>query len=171
MYTARLSSSEEFVAVKSVDLDDHYMLDKNELVLLINEITCLKQLRHENIQQIYNSFTKNTKLYCIYPFMLYGSCKDILEAHNQVFNEQSLQFISKSILTAIEYIHSKHIVHRCICPENIFISSTGKVVLGGFKFSVSLLNQGNLLKKLHDYPPNIKDYICYLSPEVLQQVF
>jgi STE20-related kinase adapter protein alpha len=149
--------------------------DTNDLLLLINEITRLKQLRHENIQQILNSFTKDTKLYCLYPLMIYGSCKDILELQDRdddksVFNEQSLQFISKSILTAIEYIHSKHVIHRCISPRNILISSNGHVVLSGFKYSVSLIEQGSLVRKLHDYPSSIKDYVSYLSPELLQQV-
>ena len=175
IYAGHLEQSTELVAIKSIDLDEQNN-NGNEFVLLINEITRLKQLRHENIQKIHFSFTKNTTLYSIYPFMLYGSCKDILdiqeehEQDNPFFNEQSLQFISKSILNAIEYIHSKHIIHRCICPKNILISANGQVVLSGFKFSVSLIDHGNLVRKLHDFPPSIKDYISYLSPELLQQV-
>jgi STE20-related kinase adapter protein alpha len=108
--------------------------------------------------------------------MSYGSCKDILEyqedkkLENPFFNEQTLQIISKSLLNSIEYIHSKHIIHRSICPKNILISSDGRVVLTGFKFSVSLISNGDLAKNLHDYPPIIKNYISYLSPELLQQV-
>jgi len=132
--------------------------------------------------------------------MFYGSCKDILDGVNNLnlseedsrfysnvismktvdradeqkrlcFNEQSLQPITKSILGALEYLHSKHIIHRCVCPENIFISQTGHVYLSGLKFSVSLIDQGSLAKKLHDYPANIKsEYLNYLSPELLQQV-
>jgi serine/threonine protein kinase len=86
--------------------------------------------------------------------MYYGSCKDILDCVNNLnlseedskyfsnvismktvdradeqrrlcFNEQSLQPITKAVLSGLEYLHSKHIIHRCICPENIFISQTG----------------------------------------------
>ena len=85
-------------------------------------------------------------------------------------NEQSLQPITKSILNALDYLHTKHIIHRCVCPENIYISQSGNVYLSGFKYSVSLIDQGQLAKKLHDYPSNINDYVNYLSPEFLQQV-
>ena len=99
VYRGQLKPSNELVAIKSHDLDN-----ENDLLLLLNEITRLKQLKHENIQQIYSSYTKGTKLYTIYPFMSFGSCKDILEyqegnkLENAFFNEQTLQIISKSIL-------------------------------------------------------------------------
>ena len=140
--------------------------------------------------------------------MYYGSCKDILNTINEFyltdpnsssqeeqedradeqirlcFNEQSLQPITKSVLSALEYLHSKHIIHRCVCPENILISQTGQVYLSGLKFCISLIDQGLLAKKLHDYPSyltlsktadgsnddEISEYLNYLSPELLQQV-
>lgn len=86
------------------------------------------------------------------------------------FNEQSLQPITKSILNALDYLHSKHIIHRCICPDNIYITHTGHVYLGGLNYSISLINQGCLKRKLHDFPANFKDYLNYVSPEILQQV-
>lgn len=130
--------------------------------------------------------------------MHYGSCKEILDCINKLnfseedkfftnlqyansvdradeqkrlcFNEQSLQPITKSILSALDYLHCKHIIHRCVCPENILISQTGHVYLTGFKYSASLIEQGQLAKRLHDYPNNISEYLNYLSPEFLQQV-
>ena len=143
--------------------------------------------------------------------MYYGSCKDILNTINEIklyennaltnqdepedradeqirlcFNEQSLQPITKAVLSALEYLHSKHIIHRCVCPENILISQTGHVYLSGLKFCVSLIDEGLLAKKLHGYPSyskksnsenkendndEISEYLNYLSPELLQQVF
>ena len=132
--------------------------------------------------------------------MYYGSCKDILECINNLnlnedeenyyenndqvktvidradeqkrlcFNEQSLQPITKSVLAALDYLHTKHIIHRCVCPENILVSQSGHVYLSGLQFSVSLIQQGSLVKKLHEYPSNINQYLNYLSPELLQQV-
>ena len=145
--------------------------------------------------------------------MYYGSCKDILNTINELnisennaisyqeqqedradeqirlcFNEQSLQPITKAVLSALEYLHSKHIIHRCVCPENILISQTGHVYLSGLRFCVSLIDEGLLAKKLHAYPSystrsssnndneddddadEISEYLNYLSPELLQQV-
>lgn len=178
VYAANSKQQNDLVAIKVIDLDHNELSNEanytNELLRIINEISRLKQLRHQNILTLINCFTLNTKLYLVYPFMTYGSCKDILESKqqhnvNDSFNEQSLQLISKSILQAIDYLHSKHIIHRLICPKNIFITYNGNCLLGGFKYSVSLIEQGNLNKKLHDYPSNTKDYLNYLSPEMLQQ--
>jgi serine/threonine protein kinase len=141
--------------------------------------------------------------------MYFGSCKDILNTINEFylneananeeednetedradeqirlcFNEQSLQPITKSVLSALDYLHSKHIIHRCVCPENILISQTGHVYLSGLKFCVSMMEQGSLTKRLHDYPSfstsaksaddinddELGEYVNYLSPELLQQ--
>lgn len=123
--------------------------------------------------------------------MYYGSCKDILDLINDLdlnsnepdntavdradeqrrlcFNEQSLQLISRSVLNALEYLHNRHIIHRCVCPENIYISENGHIYLSGLNNSISLIDQGYLVKRLHDFPSNIENYLNYMSPELLQQ--
>ena len=161
-----------------------------------------KHIRHTNILSLIECFVDDSQIWCVYPFMFYGSCKDILNTINEYyltesdqtneeeqedradeqirlcFNEQSLQPITKSVLSALEYLHSKHIIHRCVCPENILISQSGHVYLSGLKFCVSLIDQGLLAKKVHGYPSyssgssedEISEYLNYLSPELLQQV-
>ena len=76
----------------------------------------------------------------------------------------------KSILYALDYLHSKHLIHRCVCPDNIYINQNGHVYLSGLNYCVSLLDQGTLYKKLHDYSTHFHDYLNYLSPEILKQV-
>lgn len=179
----------------SAKISDLESLDDSQAILA--EVSRTKHLRHANILSLIECFVDDSQIWCIYPFMYYGSCKDILDCINSLnlseedklfanlqnassvdradeqkrlcFNEQSLQPITKSILSALDYLHSKHIVHRCVCPENIFISQSGQVYLSGFKYSVSLIDQGQLVKRLHDYPTNMSDYLNYLSPEFLQQ--
>jgi serine/threonine protein kinase len=138
---------------------------------------------------------QGSHLWRITPLMHFGSCQDIIENIRQYydtnlnneemnesqlsqideqirlcFNEQSLQPLIRSILSALVYLHSRHIIHRCVCPSTIYISKNGQVKLGGLKYAVSLISQGILLKKLHTYPTNIEEYLKYLSPELLQQV-
>ncbi len=135
-----------------------------------------------------NSLVKDSQIWLVYPYMYYGSCRDILNSINDLndlsdgqidlvdeqkrlcFNEQSLQIISKSILNALDYLHSKHLIHRCVCPDNIYINQNGHVYLSGLNYCVSLLDQGTLFKKLHDYSTHFHDYLNYLSPEILKQV-
>lgn len=194
-------SSDDLLTIKITDFADARGSDD----LVLNEITNMRHLRHSNIIPLISCFVKDSQIWCIYPFMYYGSCKDILNTINDFylndpysnnleeqedradeqirlcFNEQSLQPITKSVLSALEYLHSKHIIHRSVCPENILISQTGQVYLGGLKFCISLIDQGLLAKKLHDFPSysnlkktgsnedEISEYLNYLSPELLQQ--
>lgn len=182
VYAAFNVKSNELFTVKISDLES---VDDSQSILA--EVSRTKHIRHQNILSLIECFVEDSQIWCVYPFMYYGSCKDILECINSMnlnendshdgadeqrrlcFNEQSLQPITKSILNALDYLHSKHIIHRCVCPENIYISQSGNVYLSGFKYSVSLIDQGQLAKKLHDYPSNINDYVNYLSPEFLQQ--
>ena len=189
-------------------------------VCVQNEITMTKSLRHVNLMPLLNCLVSESQVWLVYPFMYYGSCRDILDcidtlndnddaaddiatsANNNVngnnnnnnnnngqesrrqhshvdlcdeqkrlcFNEQSLQIISKCVLSALVYLHNKHIVHRCVCPDNIYISQSGHVLLSGLRHSASLIEQGTLLKSRHDYSPHFADHLIYLSPEILKQV-
>lgn len=85
------------------------------------------------------------------------------------FNEQSLQPITKSLLAALEYLHSRHYIHRRVEPDSVFISLTGHVYLGRVDSAVSLIAQGSLAKRLHDFPHS-KLALDYVAPEILQQV-
>jgi serine/threonine protein kinase len=155
-----------------------------------------KSMRHVNLMPLLNCLVSESQVWLVYPFVYYGSCRDILDCietlncpndddatnNNQrtvdlcdeqkrlCFNEQSLQIIAKSVLNALVYLHQKHVVHRCVCPENIYISQSGHVMLGGLRYAASLIEQGTLLKSRHDYSPHFADYLVYLSPEMLKQV-
>ena len=171
VYAAVCGSNREPCTIKITDLE---ALNDSQLILvgyriivvkclpinliLLNsfkdEISRTKYIRHANILSLLNCFVHDSQIWCIYPLMYYGSCKDILDCVNNLnlseddskyfsnvismktvdradeqrrlcFNEQSLQPITKAVLSGLEYLHSKHIIHRCICPENIFISQTG----------------------------------------------
>lgn len=196
VYAAIRLSSRDTVITKVIDTD---ALDDYQQVLL--EISRNKHLKHKNILNLLNCFVNDSQIWLIYPFMYFGSCRDILNSINNmhiydiysngftnklnnyeeiyldradeqsclIFNEQTLRHIARSILFAMDYLHAKHIIHRCICPDNIYISQTGQVYLSGLKYSISLIEDGSLAKKLHDYPKNVQDYLNYLSPEILQQ--
>jgi serine/threonine protein kinase len=146
--------------------------DDDDYHMLFSELALLKQFNHQNILSLIDCFSHETQIWCIYPLMHYGTLTDILNSDKREkgLSESAMQIISKSVLSALQYIHAKYIIHRCVCPENIYVTKNGDVLLGGFNFSVTLMNRGSLTRKLFDYPPKIRKYLNYLSPEVLQQV-
>ena len=175
VFLGQSKQSLENVAIKVVDFEkDSQYSNKREtdrLCLLTNELIRIRKLNHPNILKLINCISNDSQLWCVYPLMYYGSCKEILEQKQEHgFGEISIQIISKQILRALSYLHSRNIIHRCICPENILVSANGNVCLTGFKFSVSLMDDGSLTRRLHEYPAEIHEYLNYLSPEILQQV-
>jgi len=78
----------------------------------------------------------------------------------RVFNEDQIKYIAASIVSALESVHSKKVIHRDIRPENIVFDGSGRVKLTNF-----------LLAREND--PHIDNSIDqtgtngYISPEVL----
>jgi STE20-related kinase adapter protein alpha len=169
VYLGSCKLTQKNVAIKIINYEEQKL---NELDLLINEINILKQLKHENIIELIEATVLNNsfKLYLTYPLMSYLNCKQILLAKKEdSFNELSCQLIAFNLLNALDYLHSKLIIHSCICPENVYISLNGNVYLNGFKFSKSLVQHGHLNRRLFNLTTDIKDYLIYLAPEQLQQ--
>lgn len=85
----------------------------------------------------------------------------------------SYDFIIKivsRIIPALDFIHSKNLVHCDIKPENLFIDSAGNVDLGDFGGMVEIGN--NIIEYTPDYMPHdfievlaskLHDYYCLLS--------
>ena len=66
--------------------------------------------------------------------------KRIMEAKKRRvhFSEEMVLNWFVQILLAVEYIHSKNIIHRDIKPQNIFMTKTGIIKLGDFGISKQL---------------------------------
>lgn len=62
------------------------------------------------------------------------------------------------VCSMLEFCHPHEIVHRNICPQNIFVSTDGVFKVGDFAIEDP---NGNLLSTLTDIDAN-----CYMAPEV-----
>lgn len=59
---------------------------------------------------------------------------------------------------------------RSVKASHILISVDGKVYLSGLRSNLSMINHGQRLKVVHDFPKYSIKVLPWLSPEVLQQV-
>jgi serine/threonine-protein kinase len=85
------------------------------------EFKILKNLSHPNIIKVYK-FGRVDKIYYIIMEYIDGkSLRNILNENSEVSSRTILKILIK-VGEAIEYVHSKKVIHNDIKPENILIS-------------------------------------------------
>lgn len=104
-------------AIKTIELES---IDKDKLILLKTEISCLKKLIHPNIVHFFQLFYDENNIHMVMEPCMNGSLFDkILE--KGTFSEKEAIKIMISLLSAINYCHKNKIIHRDIKPENILL--------------------------------------------------
>ena len=106
----------------------------------INEITILREIKHENI--IHFETIKHTihNYYIITEFCNGGGLSQCLEKYRKLygkpFSEQIVQHVMRQIVEALKYLHGKRIIHRDIKLDNILVNFENEKD----KNSINLLN-------------------------------
>ncbi|XP_014240251.1 STE20-related kinase adapter protein alpha isoform X1 [Cimex lectularius] len=159
--------SDSWVALKQYNLDE---LDRENADLIKEEIILMRQLSHSCILSSFGSFVSGNNVVCILPVMGFGSTADLIARHFPTgLPEQIIVTVLKAVLQALQYLHSKGIIHRAVRGSHILISSDGYVKLGGFRYSCGLVSSERWNRKVHSFPPNSEPNLNWLSPELLEQ--
>ena len=121
VFQAKKVHTGEIVAIKKVYQDRRY---RNR------EYAVMKNLDHPNIVKLYHAFyTTGEKQDEIYLNLVMNYASDNLNRINKYYAEKKemvptflLKLYFFQIARALNYIHSKHICHRDIKPQNILDS-------------------------------------------------
>lgn len=108
VHIAYSKPSNDYVAIKKIPADS---FGDEEFKLICEEITV--DLQHKNIVKIQAVFIKDFDIHVVYPFFCFGSCKEAMKNFFQCgFPEIICALILKDLLKAIDYLHSRGIIHR-----------------------------------------------------------
>nr|XP_009674253.1 PREDICTED: STE20-related kinase adapter protein alpha [Struthio camelus australis] len=164
---AKYKPTGEYVTVRRVNLE----ACTNEMVTFLQgELHVSKLFNHPNIVPYKATFIADNELWVVTSFMAYGSAKDLICTHfMDGMNELAIAYILQGVLKALDYIHHMGYVHRSVKASHILISVDGKVYLSGLRSNLSMINHGQRLKVVHDFPKYSIKVLPWLSPEVLQQ--
>jgi len=88
-------------------------------------------LEHANIVPIYEFGQEQNIAYLVMPYLPNGSLADLLARKGPLPVEQALTFLDGAA-AALDYAHSKGIIHRDVKPSNLLIHSDGRLMLGDF---------------------------------------
>ncbi len=95
------------------------------------EAQTLAGLHHAQVVPVYDIFRSAGSMFYVMPWLEGGSLRDKIAADQTVPAEESTRWLL-SLLSALEYLHSRQIIHRDIKPGNIMFDADGNPVLVDF---------------------------------------
>ena len=104
----------------------------------IREIAILKELNHENIEKVIDTFYGINCLYVQYEYIecvLTKLIKMNSEHNKQFLSQADIKGIMLQILTGLAEIHNNGILHRDLAPSNILINKNGIIKIADFGLS------------------------------------
>ncbi|CAA2964852.1 serine threonine- kinase BLUS1 [Olea europaea subsp. europaea] len=122
------------VAIKAIDLEKL----RADFDIVRHEAKTMTLLSHPNILRPHCSFTVDSRLWVVMPFMSGGSLQSIISSsYPDGLSESCISTILKETLSALSYLHGQGHLHRDIKAGNILIDSNGSVKLADFGVSAS----------------------------------
>ena len=87
---------------------------------LKEEIEVLRELKHDNIIQLYGVFDEPEHIFLVLERMHGGELFDRI-VQKAFYNEKEARDVCKILLEAISYCHSRNVAHRDLKPENLLL--------------------------------------------------
>ena len=121
----------------------------------------LTSVQHENIIRLHEIFSEGSKIFVCLELAPRGDLLEYLQLKG-CLTEHEAHELFLQMVSAIEYLHNKNIVHRDLKCENILLTGKAKIKLTDFGFAAPFKAS------------TVSDTYCgsaaYASPEVLQGI-
>ncbi|XP_022918996.2 serine/threonine-protein kinase SIK2 isoform X1 [Onthophagus taurus] len=144
------------VAIKIIDKSQ---LDASNLQKVYREVDIMKRLDHPHIIKLYQVMETKNMIYLVSEYASQGEIFDYIARYGRMTEEQARGKFWQ-ILSAVEYCHSRNIVHRDLKAENLLLDSNNKIKIADFGFS-NYFKTGGQLSTWCGSPP-------YAAPEVFE---
>lgn len=159
----KLAFSKDRNTVVAIKIISKFRTPKDYLKnFLPREIDVVRGLQHPNLIQFYQSIETTHRVFIIMEYAENGSLLDLIRTEKKLCEDKARELF-KQIVSVIEYIHSKGIVHRDVKCENLLFDKNNVLKLIDFGFA-----RENML------PPKMSETYCgsyaYASPEILKGV-
>ncbi|GAA6047653.1 hypothetical protein NBRC10513_004099 [Rhodotorula toruloides] len=158
------------MAVKQVELPTgkthNEERKKGMLEALEREIELLKDLQHENIVQYLDSSMDGQHLNIFLEYVPGGSVAALLQNYG-AFEEALVSKFVRQILTGLDYLHEREIIHRDIKGANILVDNKGNIKISDFGISKKV--EDTLLTGAKVHRPSLQGSVYWMAPEVVKQ--
>ena len=154
VYKAKDLTLGRFVAIKVLKAE--FSEDINFVTKFRSEAQAAAGLEHPNIVNIYDVGSENGLHYIVMEYVEGITLKTYIEKKGQLSFKEAVS-IAIQVGRGIEAAHNKNIVHRDIKPQNIMISTEGKVKVTDF--GIARAASSNTISS------NVMGSVHYSSPE------
>ncbi|XP_064283225.1 serine/threonine-protein kinase PAK 3-like isoform X2 [Passer domesticus] len=131
VYKATDPATGDVVALKKMPLRK-----RSRKELIVNEIQVMKENRHPNIVNYIDSYLVNEDLWLVMEYVDGGTLTSVLV--QVLMEERIIAAISRECLKALDFLHSKNVIHRDVKSDNILLGMDGSVKLTDFGLCAQL---------------------------------
>ncbi|MEM7251929.1 MAG: serine/threonine-protein kinase [Pseudomonadota bacterium] len=155
------ASREVAIKVANSDSSELRASGVNPRKLFFNEAKISGMLKHPNIVRVYDAGVEDESIWFI--VMEYVRGRRTLQEHcrpEQLLSIEDVVRVGFKCAVALDYAHSKGVIHRDIKPRNVLVSDAGEIKVGDF--GVALIN------RVDSTETQLRGYIgspLYMSPE------
>uniref|UniRef100_A0A8D3DML6 non-specific serine/threonine protein kinase n=1 Tax=Scophthalmus maximus TaxID=52904 RepID=A0A8D3DML6_SCOMX len=155
----RRTEDNSLVVWKEVDLNS---LSERERRDVMNEISILSILEHNNIIAYFNHFVDKNTLLIELEYCNGGNLYDrIIQRKGKLFTQEVVIWYLYQIASAVAHIHKAGVLHRDIKTLNIFLTKTDLIKLGDYGLAKKLGSEFSMAETCVGTP-------YYMSPELCQ---
>lgn len=148
------------VAIKVID---KMRFPTKQEAQLKNEVSILQNLHHPGVVNLEKMFETPERIFVVMEKLKGDMLEMILSSPRGRLSERVTKYLVSQILVALKHLHSKHIVHCDLKPENVLLSSETafpQVKLCDFGFA-RIIGEKSFRRSVVGTP-------AYLAPEVLK---
>lgn len=156
VYKAKDTLLNRTVAIKV--LREQFVSDEGFIRRFRREAQSAASLSHQNIVSIYDVGKDGENDYIVMEYVKGTTLKDIIRKEAPLPTDKAL-YIIRQIAEALAHAHANNIIHRDIKPQNILITTDGRIKVTDFGIAraasaATLTHTGDIVGSVH-----------YLSPE------
>lgn len=148
--------------MKTIDMS---AMDKKQRRDAINEVRVLSALKHPYIVSYRESFSEKSILAIVMDYAdggdLYQRVARTKKKGDSLQESRVLRWFTEAAL-ALKYMHDRHVLHRDLKSQNLFLTASDRLRIGDFGISKVLDSTAAFAKTAIGTP-------YYLSPEICQE--
>ncbi|XP_034635373.1 serine/threonine-protein kinase 32A isoform X3 [Trachemys scripta elegans] len=132
-------------------------VERNEVRNVFKELQIMQGLEHPFLVNLWYSFQDEEDMFMVVDLLLGGDLRYHLQ-QNVRFQEGTVKLFICELALALDYLQSRHIIHRDMKPDNILLDEHGHVHITDFNIA-TILTKGMQVTTIAGTKP-------YMAPEM-----